>query len=1302
MRRPSTISRLLRSFLLLICVLSGLAEAQTTFSPRYTNTATNGDIALIGNVNYYCSLSGSQATSAQISTCSTARSGGIATNNGVYMIPIDTDSNAATSNSSSATLSMPAGSSVLFAGLYWTGISTSAANRTQVYFSGPATAGATLTSTTVYTIGSAYQSFVNVTSQVQAGGNGVYTVGNIASTAGAGNWAGWTLVVAYKNSTLPTRNLAIFDGLQQASDPAAPVNITVSGFLTPSVGTVKSTIGVVAYDGDRGQEEGAAVSPNGSLRFGPNASSLSTVFNAVNPVNDVFNSTISALGSDVTAGRNPNFTNTLGLDIDTFAPNTPLPNGSTSAVVRVIGTGNDVIYPGIITLATDIFVPNIKDSLTKSVTDVNGGVLLPGDLLEYELVIKNSGNDGAQNVIITDAIPANTTYVPGSIVVTLINAGTKTDAAGDDQAEYDSAGNRIVARLGTGATATAGGTLLPNAETRLRFRVKVNADVTGGTVINNSGQVTYRQQTLGGTVTDISDSDPNTPGDQPASSIVSGPDLTISKSHTGIFVQGQSGTFTLRVSNAGPGNTIGTVSVTDTLPSGVTATSIGGSGWSCTVSPLQCTRSDTLAVGGSYPDITLSVSTPTAGDYTNTANVSGGGEASTVTGNNSAADPFTVGATDLRLTKTGPASVLAGDTVTYTITVWNRGPSQASGTVITDAVPANLSNVTWTCTASGSAVCSTRGGSGDVNLSADLVYNTTTTGNTTPTSGSYVTIAVTGTAGTSSSISNVVSATHPLDLTPNSATATTTVNPKANLRISKTGPATAVAGTPVTYTLTLANDGPSSANGATYSDNVPSNLTGVTATCQNPSGGASGCTATVGSGNAVSGSVATFPAGASVQVQITGTVPPSATAALNNTATIAPPSGVTDPAPGNNTSATINTTLTQTADLSITKTNGVNVVTNGQVLTYTIVISNAGPSSTSVSFADTTFSGLTLSNWACTGTTGTAACPTGLPGSGGYSNSALSVPAGSSITLTVKGTVTATGGNVSNTTSITPPGTVTDPSGAANNTATDTDPFLVPQTADLSLTKTATPLVRPGTTISYTLTVTNAGPGSAASVVLSDSLPANVTYVSSTPSATVSGQALTWNLGTLANGGTQTITVQVTAPDTATLDSTPAARTQTNSASVTSDTADPSPNNNIASASTQLVVPPKLSKTVRNITTGTAAGTAGGGKPGEVLEYCVAYSNIGGAPITGFQVVDSVPGNATALLTGYDAERGSGSGYGVKLSSSATSYDTSAADADSGTLTGTGGTFGSGTMTLNLGTLNSGDSGSVCFRVTIR
>ncbi|HYS25277.1 MAG TPA: LamG-like jellyroll fold domain-containing protein [Vicinamibacterales bacterium] len=115
-------------------------------------------------------------------------------------------------------------------------------------------------------------------------------------------------------------------------------------------------------------------------------------------------------------------------------------------------------------------------------------------------------------------------------------------------------------------------------------------------------------------------------------------DLTLTKTHVGSFTQGQTGAYTLTVRNSGAGATSGTVTLRDYLPAGLTAAGINGSGWTCTVSSLTCTRADALAPGASYPSVTVTVTVATSApsSVTNTATASGGGESNT--GNGSASD----------------------------------------------------------------------------------------------------------------------------------------------------------------------------------------------------------------------------------------------------------------------------------------------------------------------------------------------------------------------------------------------------------------------------------------------------------------------------------------------------------------------------------------------------------------------------------------------------------------------------------------------------------------------------------------
>ena len=80
------------------------------------------------------------------------------------------------------------------------------------------------------------------------------------------------------------------------------------------------------------------------------------------------------------------------------------------------------------------------------------------------------------------------------------------------------------------------------------------------------------------------------------------PDLTITKSHAGIFHAGQSAAiYAIQVTNSGAAPTVGNVSVIDTVPNGLTATGITGDSWNCLQPAGPCTRSDALGALASYP-----------------------------------------------------------------------------------------------------------------------------------------------------------------------------------------------------------------------------------------------------------------------------------------------------------------------------------------------------------------------------------------------------------------------------------------------------------------------------------------------------------------------------------------------------------------------------------------------------------------------------------------------------------------------------------------------------------------------------
>jgi len=180
--------------------------------------------------------------------------------------------------------------------------------------------------------------------------------------------------------------------------------------------------------------------------------------------------------------------------------------------------------------------------------------------------------------------------------------------------------------------------------------------------------------------------------------------LNVASSHVGTFAPSQVGaTYTIGVGNSGASPTSGTVTVTDVLPTGLTATAISGSGWSCTLGSLSCNRADALASGANYPPITVTVNVAAnaASLVTNVVNVTGGGSL-----NASGNDPTYIGIVpDLTISKTHVGSFYRGQVgASYLISVTNVGQASTTGTVtVNDTYPIGLTSTQisgsgWSCT----------------------------------------------------------------------------------------------------------------------------------------------------------------------------------------------------------------------------------------------------------------------------------------------------------------------------------------------------------------------------------------------------------------------------------------------------------------------------------------------------------------------------------------------------------------------------------------------------------------------------
>ncbi len=545
---------------------------------------------------------------------------------------------------------------------------------------------------------------------------------------------------------------------------------------------------------------------------------------------------------------------------------------------------------------------------------------------------------------------------------------------------------------------------------------------------------------------------------------------------------------------------------------------------------------------------------------------------------------------DLAVTDAGtPNPVLAGNNITYTQTVTNNGPLEALNGVFSEAVPANTTFQSlavpagWTCTTP--AV----NGTGNINCTNPDIANAATGTFTLVVKVNPATIV--GTIITN--VVDVTSGTSDPNLANNTAIVQITVGSATTSDLSITNAATpnpVLAGSNITYTVVVKNNGIATATNVSFSEAIPANTTFVSATPVP----AAGWTCSVTAGTLTCGNV-TLAAGASATFTVVVTVAgatPSGTV-ITDTADVS--ATTPDPNPNNN-SATVTVVVATAgqADMAVTSSATPNPVTAGNNITYTQTATNNGPATAAgakfvdVLPANTTFvSFVQPVGWTCTtpavGATGTVTC-----------NANASVPSGATANfpLVVKVNAgTAPGTIITNAPTVS--ATPTDPN-AANNTATTTVVVASPSQADVAILKTASPEpVNQGTNLTYTLQVTNNGPAVATGVTVSDPLPGQVSFVSvSTTQGTCTQAAgtVSCTLNSISVGGLVLITINVTANtfSSGTLAS--------NIATVAATTGDPNLTNNSSTAISTIASP-----TAVQLSSFRAMTRSGGG--GILLEW---------------------------------------------------------------------------------------------------
>jgi len=585
-------------------------------------------------------------------------------------------------------------------------------------------------------------------------------------------------------------------------------------------------------------------------------------------------------------------------------------------------------------------------------------------------------------------------------------------------------------------------------------------------------------------------------------------------------------TYTVDVSNLGPQSTSGVITVTDSSTGG--ATPVGGSAasdWTCSIvtGTIQCTTTSTsLANGGSLPSITFTWTAPASpATVVNTASVPNS-VADPVSSNNSASVTTAVGPqANLSITKTvvspaPPNPVNPGQNITYSIVVQNNGPSPATGVVVSDPTPTGLAFLSVTGSTCTSFPCSIGTLNNGQSVTLTSMYNVAP---------SYSGGAIVNTA----SVSEIETDPNMAD---NQSTTTTNVGAAADVSISKTGPPAVTLGQNITYTISVSNFGPAAASGVTVSDTTPSGLTPVSV-----SGG--GCSAfPCNIGSLAVGPPVTITATYNVPVTYSGPSP------ILNTATV---TSASDPNASNN-SSTASTTVAAQADLGITKT-GPPSIAVGQNITYTINVTNTGSLAAANTFvSDPTPAGLTpvvVSGGGC------SAFPCALG----------TINPGGSVVITAVYNVSAgtPSASVTNTASVS---TSSPESNLANNSVTVITPVSNTAIADLSILKAGPAQAAFNDVVDFTVIVTNNGPNTATNVVISDTTPSNVVFVSNSGGCTTPYPCAIPSLA--SNSQVSILSRYRVTADTGTI---------VNTSTVTSSASDPVPGNNSSSSTVAIVKP---------------------------------------------------------------------------------------------------------------------------------
>lgn len=754
--------------------------------------------------------------------------------------------------------------------------------------------------------------------------------------------------------------------------------------------------------------------------------------------------------------------------------------------------------------------------------------VVPGDTVTYLVEVTNTGTADARNVTVIDEVESYFTY---DSFVSVTPTGTDWSHTGGSSGAGEDQTFALAPRL------------LPSETASFRVTMLLDPALPNGATVENTVEADADNSTNQPTDTDSTN-------DSERSA-----DLMTEKSHTDAAIAGSTLDYTLLVTNLGPSPSVGAVEITDTLPdgfsyeSGTAVVTVAG-GAPASIEPMVVGQELTWTIGDSSlslaKDATIEIvfSTVladdlTANSYVNVAVVEGPDDHNPV--NDRSEDPTDVTTlTNLSIVKdtatAGP--YVAGETVEYTLTIVNDGPSIARNVTVTDTPDAGMtvtamSGTDWTCDVTAAPASCER---------ATLPV------------GGPVTITVTALIGASvpdaTTLDNeavIATSTPETSTSDNESTAQISVMALADMTLVKTAVdesgapiTTAIAGEQARYLLEVSNLGPSDAVAPiTIVDTLPSGIrfvsleagTDWTAVADPIDPVTNTQTVTLTRNPAIAGLAAGADApDVTLVVALDPAIavdPLTGEAVLTNTATVS--SGTSDPTPGNNTD-TADLDVTQAVNLSIVKTHDAGDVRIGDNLPFDLAVHNDGPSTaTGVTVVDTIPAGLVYVDAAGSDPAWTVVADPVAPDGTTTVIATLTgdlAPAADAPTLSLTVSVTAaTYDEVVNVGVVTADQPETDPS---DNSSDDT--VIVPPQSTLVVTKALSGALQVGLDGLYTIAVTNEGltedPGP---IVVTDVLPQGLSFVSASSSGATcaaSGQTVTCTL-TEPLGVGQTVSISL-------------------------------------------------------------------------------------------------------------------------------------------------------------------------------